>query len=338
MINRAIELYRRTGADVPFGNPLPSHGTEMEGWFWRVSDEATGRALIALCSVNRHPDGDWSTAAVAVHPGLVVRSGALAGATADRSPFAVTAGDESGSFTVGTDRVRFALGDLRLDLSLRHPITWPKAFGGGGVFSAIPFLNQYWHPYYLGGKASGAVEFGGERWTFENARLYAERNWGTGFPLRWWWGQAHDFGDDDVCVAFSGGLLSLGPIARDVNGVVVRVGGTVIRMTPPVLVRSTVGDSHWLIRGRSLRYESRWRATAITSRLTSFRFHYRASDETSTPTSNISAAGCDAPSEGMAACFSTGRPNWRASRLGPGPDSGAAVSATGPTVPARRCR
>lgn len=255
MINRAIELYRRTGADVPFGNPLPSHGTEMEGWFWRVSDEATGRALIALCSVNRHPDGDWSTAAVAVHPGLVVRSGALAGATADRSPFAVTAGDESGSFTVGTDRVRFALGDLRLDLSLRHPITWPKAFGGGGVFSAIPFLNQYWHPYYLGGKASGAVEFGGERWTFENARLYAERNWGTGFPLRWWWGQAHDFGDDDVCVAFSGGLLSLGPIARDVNGVVVRVGGTVIRMTPPVLVRSTVGDSHWLIRGRSPRYE-----------------------------------------------------------------------------------
>lgn len=54
------------------------------------------------------------------------------------------------------------------------------------------------------------------------------------------------------CVAFSGGLLSQ-PIARDVNGVVVRVGGTVIRMTPPVLVRSTVGDSHWLIRGRSPR-------------------------------------------------------------------------------------
>lgn len=26
-------------------------------------------------------------------------------------------------------------------------------------------------------------------------------------------------------------------------------------MTPPVLVRSTVGDSHWLIRGRSPRYE-----------------------------------------------------------------------------------
>ena len=69
------------------------------------------------------------------------------------------------------------------------------------MFSAIPFLNQYWHPYCLGGKASGTVEYGGESWSFDGAKLYAERNWGAGFPLRWWWGQAHDFGVDDVCVA-----------------------------------------------------------------------------------------------------------------------------------------
>ena len=140
-------------------------------------------------------------------------------------------------------------------MTLHDQVTWPKAFGGGGVFSAIPFLNQYWHPYYLGGKASGTVEYGSERWSFDGAKLYAERNWGAGFPLRWWWGQAHDFGSDDVCVAFSGGLLSLGPIARDVNGIVVRIGDKVIRMTPPVLVRSEIGDNHWLLRGRSLRYE-----------------------------------------------------------------------------------
>lgn len=255
MLNRLIERYRRTGADVPFGNPLPSHGTEMEGWFWRVSDEAAGRVLIALCSVNRHPAGDWSTTAVAVHPGLVVRSAALSGARAEQAPFGVTAGDNAGNFTVGTDRVHFELGDLRLDMQFRDQLTWPKAFGGGGMFSAIPFLNQYWHPYYLGGKASGRVEFGGQYWEFEDAKLYAERNWGAGFPLRWWWGQAHDFGADDVCVAFSGGLLSLGPIARDVNGVVVRVGNKVIRMTPPVLVRSQVGENQWRLRGRSARYE-----------------------------------------------------------------------------------
>jgi len=255
MLNRLTDLYRRTGADVPYGNPLPSHGTEMEGWFWRVTDEAAGRALIALCSVNRQPTGDWSTAAVGVHPGLVVRSGALGNAQALQSPFSVSAGDDSGNFTVSTDRVRFELGDLRLNMEITDRFAWPKAFGGGGVFSAIPFLNQYWHPYCLGGRASGTVEYGSESWSFDGAKVYAERNWGKGFPLRWWWGQAHDFGGDDVCVAFSGGLLSLGPIARDVNGIVVRVGKKVIRMTPPVLVRSEVGDNQWLIRGKSRRYE-----------------------------------------------------------------------------------
>ena len=59
-------MYRRSGADLPFGDPLPTHGTEMEGWFWRLSDAASGRVAIALCSANRHPDGDWSTAAIAV--------------------------------------------------------------------------------------------------------------------------------------------------------------------------------------------------------------------------------------------------------------------------------
>jgi len=255
MLNRLTDLYRRTGADVPYGNPLPSHGTEMEGWFWRVTDEDAGRALIALCSVNRQPAGDWSTAAVGVHPGLVVRSGALGNAQALQSPFSVSAGDDSGNFTVSTDRVRFELGDLRLNMEITDRFAWPKAFGGGGVFSAIPFLNQYWHPYCLGGRASGTVEYGSESWSFDGAKVYAERNWGKGFPLRWWWGQAHDFGGDDVCVAFSGGLLSLGPIARDVNGIVVRVGKKVIRMTPPVLVRSEVGDNQWLIRGKSRRYE-----------------------------------------------------------------------------------
>ncbi|WP_370647126.1 hypothetical protein [Mycobacterium sp. IDR2000157661] len=53
--------YRRTGADLPFSDPLCSHGTEMEGWFWRWTDAATERAAVALFSVNRHPDGDWAT-------------------------------------------------------------------------------------------------------------------------------------------------------------------------------------------------------------------------------------------------------------------------------------
>ena len=61
-----VHAYRRTGADVPFGDPVPSHGTEMEDWFWRLTDAASGRVVVAQCRVNRHRDGDWATVAVAL--------------------------------------------------------------------------------------------------------------------------------------------------------------------------------------------------------------------------------------------------------------------------------
>ena len=220
-----IDVYRRTGADVPFGDPVPSHGCEMEGWFWRLTDSASGRVVVALCSVNQNPDGNWATVAVALHPGGIVRSAALDDAETELSRFTIHAGtDPSGRVAAGRDGLQIDLDDIHLNLRFADPFIWPKAFGGGGIFSSIPFLNQYWHPYRLGGKASGTVEFGGETWTFDGAQLYAERNWGAGFPERWWWGQAHDFDGADVSVAFSGGLLQLGPLRRDVTGVVVRLG------------------------------------------------------------------------------------------------------------------
>ncbi len=253
---RLVAAYRQTGADLPFGDPLPSHGCEMEGWFWRITDSASGRVVVALCSVNQHPDGDWATVAVALHPGGMVRAAALDAARAERSRFAVSAGTAPpAAVAASVDQLRVELDDVHLGLRFADPYVWPKALAGGGLFSSIPFLNQYWHPYRLGGTATGTVEFNGGHWSFDAAPLYAERNWGAGFPERWWWGQAHDFGGADVSVAFSGGLLRLGPIRRDVAGVVVRLGDRVIRVTPPAPVRSRVGEGQWTVRAKSPRYQ-----------------------------------------------------------------------------------
>lgn len=251
---RLVSIYRRSGADVPYGDPLPSHGTEMEGWFWRLSDPRDGRVVVALCSQNRHPAGDWSTAAIALHPGGVVASAAVDGVRASQTEFSVRADSGGNVIDASRDHLEMVLGGTAVDLTFRDAYQWPKAFGGGGVFSSVPFLNQYWHPYRLGGKASGTVTHGDERWAFTDATLYCERNWGAGFPLRWWWGQAHDFGDADVCLAFSGGLLELGPVKRDVTGVVVRLGDRVLRITPPALVSSECDVQRWHIDARTVRY------------------------------------------------------------------------------------
>lgn len=248
---RLDQLYRRTGATLPFGDALPSHGAEMEGYFWRVTDVPNGRVLVVLCGVNRHPDGDWATVALAAHPGGFVRSAVLSNAHASSDRFLVTAGD--GAFAADAGGVHINLGDdARADLSLASAVGWPRGLGGGGVFSMLPFLGQYWHPHVLGGVAAASARIRDEEWTLADADVYAEKNWGAGFPSRWWWGQAQAFERPDVCVAFSGGVLTAGPLAITVGGVVVRLGSDVIRLTPPLaVVRSYTDGTRWEVRARS---------------------------------------------------------------------------------------
>ncbi|MFZ2516808.1 MAG: hypothetical protein WAW82_14205, partial [Candidatus Lutibacillus vidarii] len=67
-LSRALAAYRRTGADLPYGDPRRAHGVAMEGYFWRVTDRDRGRSLIALIGVNRGPRGPWATLGLAAWP------------------------------------------------------------------------------------------------------------------------------------------------------------------------------------------------------------------------------------------------------------------------------
>lgn len=257
LVERLDRVYRRTGANLPLADPRPSHGAEMEGYFWRFTDAVQGRVVVALCGVNRHPDGHWATVAVATEPGGVVRTVAAPGARAatDRVEVHVD------GVLHATDReVRVDIDDVHLEMSLDATFEWPHALGGGGVFAAVPFLGQYWHPHVLGGSASGSVRSPDGTWELDGANVYAEKNWGAGFPARWWWGQAQGFDRDDVCVAFSGGILTAGPVAMTVGGAVIRVGAEVVRLTPPfALVKSSVVDGEWSVDARSALHRVRIR-------------------------------------------------------------------------------
>jgi len=254
LLDRWDQSYRRTGANLPFADPRPSHGAEMEGYFWRASDVTTGRVMVVLCGINRHPDGDWATVAIAAHPGGFVRSAVLENARASPTTFEVTAGD--GAFHATETRVHVDLGEgARADLTIENPVEWPRGLGAGGIFSAIPFLGQYWHPHVLGGCVGVDADIDGERWELDRADIYAEKNWGAGFPDHWWWGQAQGFDRPDVCVAFGGGVLPVGPASVTVGGLVVRIGATVIRLAPPwSRVRTETGPDTWQVHGRGLGY------------------------------------------------------------------------------------
>lgn len=61
------------------------------------------------------------------------------------------------------------------------------------------------------GRAAGWIEWDGKRFEFENAPAYSEKNWGGGFPKRWFWVQCENLETPDgeeVALTAVGALLA----------------------------------------------------------------------------------------------------------------------------------
>jgi hypothetical protein len=258
--------YRASGATAPYGDLLAAHvGVAMEGYFWRFT-LPDGRVLIALCGVNQGPDGSWATLGVATSDGALVLADPD-GAVADPAGLGVRVGT---SFVATADTLAVELPGASIRVRVARPVPWPRrSTGGSSVFQSVPHLNQYWHPWLLGGYAVGTAVVDGQSWTLDGAQVYAEKNWGReGFPDSWWWGQAH-FGATDpaACLAFAGGQVSAGPFRTEVTGLVVRLPDSrVLRLGDPVVspVTAAVGDTTWQIDGTGRLGRTRgWRVRVL---------------------------------------------------------------------------
>lgn len=244
-------MYRSSGATAPYGDLLAAHvGVAMEGYFWRFT-LPDGRVLVALCGINQGPRGSWATLGVATSTGALVVDDP-AGAWADPDGLGVRVGE---AFVADAGALRVDLPGACIDVRVEQPVPWPRrSWGGSSVFQAVPHLNQYWHPWLLGGTARGHAVVDGERWSLDGAQVYCEKNWGReGFPDSWWWGQSH-FGSDapGACLAFAGGQVTAGPFRTEVTALVVRLpDGGVVRLGDPAVspVTARVTDTTWDLEG-----------------------------------------------------------------------------------------
>jgi hypothetical protein len=257
VVRRARGSYRASGADFLYGDPLPAHGVAMEGYFWRFTDPRSGRVVIALNGINRGPRGHWATLGLAAHPNRFLRTVAHPEGHASATGLGASAGT---AFDGTADTLRVDLGDdARVDVRIIDAVRWPRrVVGGSSVFQAVPGLNQYWHPWLLGGAAHGRVVVGQDVWELDGWQVYGEKNWGKGgFPESWWWGQAQGFSEPSACVAFAGGDVHAGPLRTRVTGLVVLLpDGTLVRLGDPVVspVTAEVTDESWVLRGRSAQW------------------------------------------------------------------------------------
>jgi hypothetical protein len=242
---RLVSAYRRTGADPPFADPAAAHGVGMEGYFWRFTDAASGRILIALCGACRAPDGTWALVALGAHPGGFQRWEVVPHCELSAHGLGIRAGN---ALYADERSIRVRIAGASLNAVIDPVTPWPRrSLGALGLAHLVPALGQYWHPHLLLGRTTGSAVLDGERVPLDGATAYAEKNWGDVFAGHWWWGQAHGLGDGAACVAFAGGRLPVGaPTA-----VVVALEERVLSFTPPVarLVTATA-PNRWRIRAR----------------------------------------------------------------------------------------
>ncbi|MEL4503479.1 tocopherol cyclase family protein [Luteococcus sp. H138] len=269
MLGDLLDAYRTTGAELPGGDLLGARGVSMDGWFWRITDAAQDRVAILLAGVNTPRRGPvWGIAGLACDsrtaPPLLATAH-LPEATAARDGVLVEMSGESGTVHGSDSALDVRLGDAHLTARLEEVHRWQGLLGGSSVFQMVPWMNQYWHPWALGGRVSGSLVTPDDLWEFTDAQLYAEKNWGRGgFPTAWWWGQAQGFDDPSACVAFAGGTIHLGRPGRDarltteVTALVVRLpDGRQLRLgnpgTSPVHAELTTADGrdHWRVQGHS---------------------------------------------------------------------------------------
>ncbi|VVA14834.1 PREDICTED: tocopherol cyclase [Prunus dulcis] len=103
----------------------------------------------------------------------------------------------------------------RWEYSTRPVYGWgdvgSKQKSTAGWLAAFPVFEPHWQICMAGGLSTGWIEWGGERFEFQNALSYSEKNWGGAFPRKWFWVQCNVFegASGEVALTAGGGLRQL---------------------------------------------------------------------------------------------------------------------------------
>ncbi|MGI0488476.1 tocopherol cyclase family protein [Pantanalinema rosaneae CENA516] len=75
-----------------------------------------------------------------------------------------------------------------------------------GALSFLPIFEPGWQILMAHGLASGWIEWNGDRYQFDRAPAYAEKNWGGAFPQKWFWLNCNAFDQEpDLALTAGGG-------------------------------------------------------------------------------------------------------------------------------------
>ncbi len=215
----------------------------FEGWYFKVSDPATGQSFLFIYAVyNPDSAAPGSTAFI------------MAGRNSPGSGDLIYQEFDTDLFSSSYEQFDTAIGDNNIiygDLDSLHAegavsdagnscewnfdltvtASWPFTMGW---MAAIPGLQTYWHVGAMKAAATGWISWNGERFEFEEIIGYQEKNWGDEFPETWFWIQANDFDDPDACcLSIGGASMPIGPVTFNATGIGFRHAGRLYTFSFP---------------------------------------------------------------------------------------------------------
>jgi tocopherol cyclase len=208
--------YHAPKIDFPSLDPNRYHWDGLqdpfyEGWFFRVAIPDQGRSFAFLYVVLNPGSLDETKrrafVVVADSEGRVVRTDFSADDfRGSKHELDVRIGDHNrattssvaGDITSGAHHVRWS---MNYDVQE----TWTDTMG---TLTNVPYIPINWYVGALRGQATGMVEWDGKKYSFTNATLFQDKNWGSLFPTSYIWLQGMNFSDSADAVAFSGGPSS----------------------------------------------------------------------------------------------------------------------------------
>jgi tocopherol cyclase len=79
-----------------------------------------------------------------------------------------------------------------------------------GWLSQLQIFEPGWQILMAHGRATGWIDWQGDRYSFQDAPAYSEKNWGGAFPQKWFWLNCNAFPDEpDLAVTAGGGRRSV---------------------------------------------------------------------------------------------------------------------------------
>lgn len=122
-----------------------------------------------------------------------------------------------------------------------------------GWLSFFPLFEPGWQVLLAHGRATGWIDWLGQRYTFTDAPAYGEKNWGRSFPLKWFWLNCNSFNEEpDLALTAAAGRRGAPWGIEEVGAIGIHYRGRFYEFVPWNAEISWQVEpwGHWQMQGR----------------------------------------------------------------------------------------